>query len=275
MLGAPIARMLLACAAFALVSASCGSVAGSRSSASSARRPSVSVTRPTGSGARVVGDSPEAALLREVMSGVSPGVLESATLGGDPSVDPVDQAQIPAGATWVYFTVPTASVGQVTELKQDWLSSLVAGAYKDEAASQGFPHLDGYSIRGLSAGSVDPTVGGDFRIGLGASEPITDASPAALESEISDRLKTTPFKLVSFSVESPDRNAPVVVVQTNDSAAASGRIDLSSIFGDPFQYEGFYLQINNSAGKPVRIYEQSSRTQISAGWTDPGILTAP
>ncbi len=275
MLNLTVARIVLIGGALAAVAGGCGS-ATHDSRAPGGTKPSVTLTKPVNSSSRIIGDPPEATLLRQVMSGVTPGVIVSATLGADPSFTPVEKAQIPTGLTWIYFSVLAAAGDPVTQATQDWLSSLVAGAYKDEAAGQGFPHLDGFSVRGAdAAGNVDPSVGGDFRIGLGASEPITTASPAVLEADISQRLKTTPFKLLSFSVETPDHNAPVVVVQSDSSDVVGGSIDLSTIFGDPFQFEGFYLQIDDSNGKPLRIYSQSSRTQISGGWIVSSLLPKP
>ena len=203
MLNLTVARIVLIGGALAAVAGGCGS-ATHDSRAPGGTKPSVTLTKPVNSSSRIIGDPPEATLLRQVMSGVTPGVIVSATLGADPSFTPVEKAQIPTGLTWIYFSVLAAAGDPVTQATQDWLSSLVAGAYKDEAAGQGFPHLDGFSVRGAdAAGNVDPSVGGDFRIGLGASEPITTASPAVLEADISQRLKTTPFKLLSFSVETP------------------------------------------------------------------------
>jgi hypothetical protein len=204
--------------------------------------------------------------LDRILNGITPGFILRASVGDPPLLaDPKDNQ------SWLSFDLRTPSSDPVATIRAQWQASLVAGAYR-QLTREGTVLAEGYSIRNyLPNGNVaEQDEGGDIRFPDQLYDTVADISRQQAHDEISRAVEDSGMQLVSFEVESPLQIAPVVIVQTTDAqTVVDDGVDLGAIFGDPFRYEGVYVEIIDSAGSPVAICGVASRMQQSICWQDP------
>ena len=220
----------------------------------------------------VIGKAPtiERSIISRSLTSIGADSIWDVTLGDPPGgVVPLDGYP---GDRWLYIEVPVGANETDIQVKQDWEAANLAGATRNDALAKGAPAPFGYSIIGIRP---DGTKSDPVEIVTGALpddpvKPIIDV--AAQESEIENAAKALGLDVRSLTFSGSD-NAPVVVLQTGEDPSnliARWPTVLQTITGY-LPETPWFLEIDDSAGQPLRALANSPISGDVAGWTRPDL----
>ena len=173
---------------------------------------------------------------------------------------------------WLMFDVSTD--GSIAgNIHADWEADLVEGVVAEAFANSGKAGVIGSTITGeLPDGKTVHLTGGMGDVASG--QTFSSDSDAAIEQHLTEVLAEAKLTVVSITVMHVGQPAPAVVVKTDDpnAAAAAAVSVLRSLFGkNPPVYEGYYFEIDNTAGAAILVTSASFRTGVGGGWVDPSV----
>jgi hypothetical protein len=189
------------------------------------------------------------------------GGMGSTAITGVQIGDPPSQFATQPGSSWINITVPPGDL-DMNQLAE-WQAATVAGAFHDESTDQNLPNVAGYSTPQSTQIIVS---GGGSVVG---SPPGADA--------ITKNLQSMGLTVNTITTLHPDVGSAVIV-----SATASDPVTFAKqfaenadhiAFGNIGQFEGTYLQVDNSAGNGILTYWQATRVQAGAGSVAPAYRT--
>jgi hypothetical protein len=242
--------------------------------------PASSTSTPTAadshrSSGAIGGTSSERDLLDQILAGVDSWAIKSAEIESSP---PPDFEGTVSAPDWLQVNVPfaqtTSEISRFSEAQ--WETMLVAGAYRDLTVANSLPSTDGYTL-----GYLDDkgTVGGDqsaTRIGGDPSHDIPTEPEDTVQQQIIAGLKEVGLTPDSVSFLHPHKIAPVAFATTEDAKAfadkvQTGGVTADGIFGRLTNYEGVYLEVDDSTGAPVVIFSTSTRANQGLTWYRPDL----
>ena len=224
----------------------------------------------------VSGESPNE-MLAGILARMGEGSAVAGGRVGDPprsSERPGRRPALPAGARWLYLTVPSVDRGP-GEARSQWEATLVAGALRDEmCASRSRPLV---AWTGLRPDGAPP-------IRNGYVEPYPFAqwfqSPpiARLRSRLTALGRRNGFTVVSVTAPHPLQVAPEIVIHTTDArgllsafnriGAAVGIFRTASHNPDvyPELYEGYSIEAVDAHGPFLFVGVNARGTQGAVTW---------
>jgi hypothetical protein len=203
----------------------------------------------------------------------SPAVIDGTVAGTPPSYRATEEkgARAAPGALdgpWVHLRIRGQADDQ-SAILGSWQANLLVGDLREEmhAADSAHPLFgeaikliasDGHTVRTIDTNIGDIAYGQDF----------STSSPAQIESAIKAGCQSIGVSVQAFTVFQGLDPAPAVVVRTADPDSYLQNVGANerAIFGDPTAYEGVYLEVQDSSGKPVMISSSSFRTGIGQTW---------
>ena len=183
-----------------------------------------------------------------------------------------------AGGETALLTVDASGPG-APAIRATWEGELIAGALRDVAAERGLGPLDNFQISlHYPDGSITPN---DSGFGNVVRSQRFDASPPpVIERRIRTGLVDAGLTPISISFVSALQTSPVVIAQADKPKAVVQASEdahyWSEILGGDFQnYEGYYLELRDPAGKPFLISTSANRAGSSTGWIRPDLNPRP
>jgi len=225
----------------------------------------------------LLGETP-AEKLKAILDRVGPGAISRASIGGPPAgFDPTD-GSVPTPRAfivgkWAYFTVRAPSYSWEI-IKPGWEADLVSGALRDAM------HADRQTLYAsrVSFELPDGTVINNGAFGAGTGKIVPQQSfPTpprdSIDASIRDGAQSAGLRISTVQILSADQPAPAVVAESDDPASFLAQISdhIADLFGDPPRYEGYYLQVNDAAGKPFYVGAFSYRLGNGHEWIRPDL----
>jgi len=178
---------------------------------------------------------------------------------------------------WFYATVscPSNSDGQCVHAI--WEADLIQGATAERmnwsSADNLANVLVGSSITASLPDSSQVSEGGD-QGNVSASQQFADddASDAAIEADVRNVITGSGLTVSALQVLHPLGAAIYVVAQLPAKGMPQGETAggiVQSLLGDPVKYEGYYVELDTAAGRPVIRTAADFRTGAGHLWFDP------
>ncbi|HET9116174.1 MAG TPA: hypothetical protein VJR24_00975 [Gemmatimonadaceae bacterium] len=216
----------------------------------------------------------------------------SATGGGDPSAvlaaavkqvpdDTIASASIvapPAGAAnpnlpWLHVAVRVPSLQNGLDVRPMWIADLVQGELAEGIGTSSDLHA---GLEGSTFDAVlpDGTIVPDESGGMGdvvRGQTFSTGTASQVSSAIAAKLQGLGLKPVSIDVVAiPDAAPEVVAIAPDPTNAAENLVNIEkTLFGDPAQYEGYYLELQAPDGTPFVHASAAFRTGAGRFWIDP------
>jgi hypothetical protein len=215
-----------------------------------------------------IGRTPQQ-ILNDVLARYGGDAVVAASIDGPP---PDYQPNGGPGETgkWAYFTVRASSESREA-IRAIWEADLVAGVLRDGMLANGEVLFSTRTSLLLPDGTTIPNVAG----GIGNVSPNEQFNtPPAKEvpNQIENAASAAGLHVQSIQVLLPAQPAPVVVATIEDPTAVSEEWPAlaTKIFGQPPTYEGYYLEVRDTEGRPIFI--QATDFRIGAGhqWNPAG-----
>jgi hypothetical protein len=178
----------------------------------------------------------------------------------------------PAGGI-LHFVVAATDMGE-NVIRGQWESDLVAGAIADRLAGTPNQVVSTIIDVQLPDGEIHPDLGGGGMGNVAPNQAFSSSGESAIRASVTEQLAQSHLDLVSLDVLRAPQAAPAVVVMTDDplAAAAAASETIRAIFGqNPPKYEGYYLEVRDSAGTPVLIQSAAFRTGAGRLWFAPKV----
>jgi hypothetical protein len=195
--------------------------------------------------------TPAGRLLRAIVAGLPPRSVDEARLALPPpgSSGPGIPGQI--GHSWLYLRMRTHGRDAYQERVSQWQGELIAGAFRQASHDLG---LDG--IRGVSTALVYPngkTSDTSMHV-LVADFGLPAQDPQAMRRRISSRVaQDARFLDARIAFVHAYGAVPIVKLRYRPNVAIRAVAALSSVFGDPADYEGVLLEVEDASGRTVRL----------------------
>jgi len=156
-----------------------------------------------------------------------------------------------------------------------WERDLFTGALRDEFAARGFGTIiDGNATLVTPDGSRQP-VGGGVSLGVAPNE-VFDSIPSGMSSTVTDAASSVGLRSVQVTTMKALQDVLLIHAVSDSPASDIGKLrqegDLAFLLGQtPANFEGVYLEIDNSAGSPVYIVDTAPRDGGGGLWFDPSL----
>jgi hypothetical protein len=201
----------------------------------------------------------QGALLTEILAGV-----KGADISGE-MAPPPSGFDIPSGSVWLELDIPspaTSTGGPVAAYEPGWAAELVAGAFRDASAAQGYPSVIGYSLQ--TPGDAMPTQA--TRIdGTVGDVTITPQPDPTLEARIMKNAASQGLDVQSITMFHPLGPAALVVASSSDANKFAHSAKLTDIFGQLSDYDGVLLIVSDSQG-PALVSGVVGRLEHGVNW---------
>lgn len=189
------------------------------------------------------------------------------------SIAASEAAGVPGGTTLVM----TIDGGQshAEGIKATWDAELLAGALREVANERPLgATLDNFeTMQRVPDGSLVPVDSGFGNVALG--QLFDTSGDPMIASRIRAGLTSVGLKPISISFASALQASPVVVAQANDPAAVVTASEDASFWGKMLgnyqDYEGYYLELRDTQGRPFLISTAAHRAGSSSGWIRPDL----
>ena len=191
--------------------------------------------------------------------------FESAKLGPPPT------GMNPKGV-WLFATMKGTTGTPIDGVIAVWQSDMVAAVLRDSM------HRDGAVLGGSETtlheqdGSRLLLIG--HPIGNIAYEQVFATGDAAtLTGAVEARARAAGIELARTTAVQPAQVAPMAYITAADPAAFLQQHPtyIRDVFGDVNAYEGGYVEIDDTAGRPWAAYGFSSRAAGGHAWVDPSV----
>jgi hypothetical protein len=160
------------------------------------------------------------------------------------------------------------------DMRAKWEADVIAGALADTFADRGASPIVGTVIDGkLPDGTIVPAIGSGFG-DIVNGQDFSNSDPSHLKAAVAQALSGVGLRPITVDVLSADQAAPAVVAETSDpvTAATNAAETIRAVFGtNPPNYEGFYLEVRDQAGKPVFIESAAYRSGVGRQWFSPQV----
>jgi hypothetical protein len=208
-------------------------------------------------------------------------VIVDATIGAPPAWasqherETETDARGTPGDPFLYITVKADGDGPAA-VRPYWEAELLGGALLDELHSHGHRPLSSVQIAVRLPDGTTREVGG----GIGnvvSGQQFSTASDQSIADRIRSGAAAAGLTVRSIKFVHPLQAAPVVVLQTTDVAGFAERSyqtqTFEQILGDFTNYEGWYLEVDDTDGAPVTIVTGVGRLGTGQRWVRPGLPT--
>ena len=156
-----------------------------------------------------------------------------------------------------------------------WERDLFTGAVRDEFAARGFGSVIDGEATLVTPDGARQSAGGGVSIGV-RTDQVFDAIPSDIASTINQQATSIGFR--SVQVETMQVLQDVLVIHAvsdspaTDVAALRQQGGLQFLLGQPpMNFEGVYLEIDDSSGSPVYITDTAPRDGGGGWWADPSL----
>jgi hypothetical protein len=216
----------------------------------------------------VLGSTPEAAL--HALAARFPDVASvSVSTDQFPSED--GTSTIPLRRAHILVDVPSMSVPSIAQAL--WESGLLAGAIASEYAQLGAESLGGAETTIVTPDGMRRVIGG----GLGKAVPdqVFDSVPSGIASRVASAAASRGISNVHVTKRRVLQDALVIHASSAAPAQAAKGLQqdgLQALLGEsPSDFEGVYLELDDSAGHPMYISATAPRAAASFAWADPSL----
>jgi hypothetical protein len=224
--------------------------------------------------------STPAAVLTDVLGRLDLGSGATADFGVPPHARAAENgtstqdAHLPDG---LIVMVPAAGIGAAA-VKPEWEADLLAGAVNDELVAHGLRGLSTLTTSlELPDGSVIPVGSGYGNVVAG--QQFDESAPSVLASSIKSGIAAVGLQLARITFEKPEQLAPVIYATTSNPAGWVQRAERDetyrAILGNYRNLEGWYIEVDDSNGKPVWIGSMANRDGDGSSWTRPDLTSRP
>jgi hypothetical protein len=210
--------------------------------------------------------------LSSAVAAIGPTAVASATVGGPPAGPP---QQNRAGMPWLYESVRVPSLENGEQILPLWEADLIEGATVERSGSSADIY-DDFGGATFEAVLPDGTTVTNVASGLGdiaRGQQFADSakSEAQIESEAHASLQRFGLSAVSVRVLHALGDAVSVIATTTDPVHAAENLGpiINTLFGDPPGYEGYYLEIRDSAGNAIVRTSAAFLTGAGRLWVAP------
>jgi hypothetical protein len=155
-----------------------------------------------------------------------------------------------------------------------WEGDLLVGAIADEYAARGFGQIVAAAATLVTPdGARDPIGGG---VGEVVRNQVFNAVPSDIGTTISSAARGVGLHSVSVATIRGLQDAVVIHAVSNNPASdvavlqKQGGLD-ALLQQSPANFEGAYLEIDNTAGSPVYIVATAPRDGSGTSWSDPSL----
>lgn len=283
-------RTMLVISAAALLGLVAGALIATRATAS--RIPAIKI-RTVAAAANapsttIAGGTPQKrALVNAVLRrlGAPPEVTEI-TIGAPP----VGYAPAPefgaVGSDWIYSTVQARESGSGS-VRASWLSSMVAGGYRQLARMQAGSDLLGYSTTIVYPGGAQHTTGGIVAAPISTAPALSDSARSTAEGTLQAKLQSAfaDVNAKGFAFESSNGD---LYASSNQGLAAAVTVDMSSavtgaavatLYRDLSSAadgeDGFYVEVRDPGGAVAYAAGSSTITREGTVSGIPTIVAPP
>jgi hypothetical protein len=210
--------------------------------------------------------SPNAALAA-VLGRAQRAEIVSAKFGAAPA------DAITRGLPWLNVTLKVPAVADGLDVLPQWVADLVEGDTAEGigGASNVRAIIGGATFSAaLPDGSVVPDLGGGIG-DVATGQAFSDQPNGQVRSDLTQKLASLGLTPIRIDVVHALTAAPAVIAQANDVPTALGQYNkiVTTLFGDPPVYEGYYLEIRDSTGQPVLRASAAFRTGAGRFWVSP------
>lgn len=215
---------------------------------------------------------PPTEMLNEILRRPGVHAIVAARIGGPPTGFTGSEGNLPvpeqlALGRWLNSTVVVADDGPGA-LRAVWEADLVAGALRDAVHAGGGPEIVGSEIAlRLPDGRVlEHAFGGIGDIAY--QQDFENPSASDLEAQIRRSFAEFGLEVTGFETVAIEQTAPAVVATSSDATSAVTDLHkiVTATFGLPPRYEGYYLEIRDTAGAPVVIRTAAFRSGVGHTW---------
>lgn len=209
---------------------------------------------------------PPAAALSQVLASSGTDAIVTARVGAPPS-------DVAKTTPWFYATVKAQGTASGLDVEPLWQADLVQGAVAELAgASDDLADDIGGSTLTLAlpdGSSVDEGVGGMGDIARG--QVFGRTPPGQVKAEVARAVRNAGLTPLTVRVMTPLGPAPLVIAEANDPARAAANYvaTVRAVFGDPPQYEGYYLELRDTSGTAFIRGSAAFRTGAGRFWVAP------
>jgi hypothetical protein len=218
----------------------------------------------SGSGIPTFG-SPNAALDSALSNEFQGTKIESATFGNPPTNVP-DQ-----GGLWLDVTVSADDATTGASLG-DWEAAMLVGQLRDELKASGLTAVEGYSLTIALPNGDKQALGGAAPGNIAYGQTFVNLPPDTITQMLQADAAAVGAKIQSVTYLPTLDPAPIITLSTADPTAfAQTHTSLGAIFQDSGPFEGYYVELDNSAGSPVEIGTASFRSGVGSSWYAPGL----
>ena len=174
---------------------------------------------------------------------------------------------------WLNIAIRAPSIGDGGDVRALWEADLVLGAVADLAgtAPSNLENASGASVaKSLSAGGIATEL---VPIGAVANRQAFSNEPSsAIIARVRDVAATFGLEVVDVQVLRAYQAAPLVVLRARDRSVLGELAEIAkALFGVPPLYEGHYLEVQDSAGKPLVRLAAAFRVGADRTWNDPSV----
>lgn len=167
------------------------------------------------------------------------------------------------------------SIGGSALTKALWERDLFMGAVRDEFAARGLGNVIDGDATFVTPDGTRVDAGGGVSNGV-VTNQLFDAIPADVASGVDTRAASIGLKSVKTDTMQVLQGALVIHAESDSPATDVGAFlqkgGLEYLLGESAtDFEGVYLEVDNSAGNPVYITDTASRDGGGGWWADPSL----
>ncbi len=186
--------------------------------------------------------------------------------------NPPSSVAASAGSRWFYATLRLPGLTNGLGIEPAWEADLLEGAVAElSGTSQNLrSDLDGASFSGVlptgeTVAEIDAGMGDIAR-----GQKFSSDSSASARADVTARLVAAGLTPLDVQIYRPLGPAPAVIAAAADprSAAAKYRQIVDGVFGNPPKYEGYYIELRDSAGNAFIRASAAFRTGAGRCWID-------